>query len=99
MTREEEIKQAAEETLRREGYHAAVHEFMDGAEWADAHPINPWHKVSEELPDENSTVLGVGISGYPYICRYMYGHWFSENNLTERITITHWMEIPEIKED
>lgn len=26
--------------------------FERGAEWADAHPANPWHKTSEELPEE-----------------------------------------------
>lgn len=36
--RDEEIKRAAEETLRKEGYFPAVHEFMNGARWADENP-------------------------------------------------------------
>lgn len=46
MTREEEIRNASS------GY--ALWE--SGAHWADAHPVNPWHKVSEELPEETKYV-------------------------------------------
>lgn len=81
--------------------------FTKGAEWADAHPKNPWHKASEELPEVDkyrkcvkvfarkgddvfvafySPVAGFSLSSSFYI----------EYNLSG---ITHWMEIPEIKED
>lgn len=48
MTREESIHKAYKEHLLTEGNPSNGFEY--GARWADAHPKNPWHKASEELP-------------------------------------------------
>lgn len=78
---------------------------IEGIEWADAHPINPWHKVSEELPKESGSYLvKYTIDScsvlYDGICHYNECRWINAHLLGNgRISITHWMEIPEIKED
>ena len=45
--------------------------FERGAEWADAHPVNPWHKTSEELPEEDGhrVIVRVGrrIEGVDHV--------------------------------
>lgn len=70
------------------------------------HPINPWHKVSEELPQESGCYLVKYTIGscsvlYDAICRYNECRWINAHRLGNgRISITHWMEIPELpKED
>ena len=59
MTREKEIDVAA--THYDNGYYedsklSAYCCFRDGAEWADEHPVNVWHDVSEE-PELNQWFL------------------------------------------
>ena len=54
MNRYEQIINEAEKF-----FHDAKHcynAFVQGAAWADAHPINVWHDASEE-PNENSEIL------------------------------------------
>ena len=55
MTREEEINVAAskyiEDNSRPDGYTAiSDHKdsFIEGADWADSHPVNVWHNASEK---------------------------------------------------
>ncbi len=62
MTREEEIKQAAENNLDVSIYTPKDGEmlketFYIGAEWADKHPVNVWHDASEEPQDKNRRIL------------------------------------------
>lgn len=51
----------------------ALRAFASGAEWADAHPKNPWISVKDRLPNDNELVLcrmksnGAIVNGYIFI--------------------------------
>lgn len=65
---------------------------------------NPWHKVSEELPKEDGVYLVKYSIGnypitYPIVILYESGEWKNVRLEDGAVAITHWMEIPEIKED
>lgn len=81
MTQEEEIRNASP------GY--ALWE--SGAHWADAHPVNPWHKVSEELPEPLTYVI-VRFSNNTIAVSQRTNHFIGE---TTTVKVTHWMLIPE----
>lgn len=58
MTREEELYETADNFSEDHKYEEDLDyvslkmAFIEGAEWADNHPINVWHDVSE-MPKEN----------------------------------------------
>lgn len=88
MIREDEIYR---EAVR----HASPANFKSGADWADAHPVNPWHKVSEELPKEGKHILMAHtMRNGDYMIEAI---WYPEPQITD--DMEYWMEIPEIKED
>lgn len=107
MKREEEIKQ---ELKRREriGCDNPIrnNSFLLGALWADAHPVNHWHKVSEELPHVDTEVVckmkGV-LHTEHFICKWdgkYWWHWGWLNpntqgwfGLNEGWEVTEWKEI------
>ena len=90
MTREEEIRQAAEAYDTNNERYQYI--FTEGAEWADSHR---WHKASEELPKEKGEYLA-NIKGRPTYCMVWFDGWEFDNEPN----VTHWMEIPELpKED
>ena len=81
--------------------------FRMGAEWADAHPINPWTSVKDKIPDDNKTVL-IWFGGYYAVavlrdnewweCTGWQsdGGWSALDKISDIATqyITHWMYIP-----
>ena len=113
MTREEEIKQAAEDAYCKDdgSYGLMVQDFIDGARWADEHPKNPWKSVEECMPDENSAVLVRGEirdNGHAdefYVFLVENGEFVSvisgkpiwKLDTFRDYTFTHWMPIPELK--
>ena len=84
------------------------HDFIEGAEWADANQPNPWISVEDKLPDRlpakfanwsKEVIVAVkrGRECRIYVDRYshIYKTWgvFEDG-------VTHWMPIPELpKED
>lgn len=71
------------------------------------HPVNPWHKVSEELPKVPERMKCVKVlvkkGDNHYVAFYspidgfsLSSSFYGEYALSG---VTHWMEIPEIKED
>ena len=106
-TRDEEILQVSREKEREKPFSVLVnnlHEttsayrigFIEGAEWADAHPH--WISVEDELPpkqpnrEQSKNVLVRTNSGRTKIEYYDYGNdvikeWWEYN-------ITHWMPLP-----
>ena len=62
MTREEEIKQAAENNLDVSAYtpqdgKMLKETFYIGAEWADKNPQSPWISVKDDLPCEHEELI------------------------------------------
>lgn len=111
MTREEQIREAAlVYSFDTDGGHTGDlntgrDDFMEGAEWADAHPANPWHDVKEELPNINIPVLvlthsGNAVTTSMYIPRDVNGNILGDKewkgNHAFKRSITHWMEIPKL---
>lgn len=106
MTREEEIKQAANDYLQSEGlqcnftednFAAGVFEgIIAGAKWADEHPKNPWISVKDRLPEKINKFMSE-----PVLCRYTRGskeyfhvcQYDFEFNEWPISNVTHWMPI------
>lgn len=111
MTREEEIRQADYISTTPEEREV----WISAAQWADAHPQNTWISVEDRLPEEFEMVFvhmqggsfdcaiytngtferslqlkfGMKDEGYTIIS---WEQKFKSN-------ITHWMPIPELKEE
>lgn len=73
--------------------------FINGAKWADEHPISPWISVEERLPDKINKFMSE-----PVLCRYtrggkeyyhvtQYDFEFDEWQISN---VTHWMPIPKL---
>lgn len=113
MTRDNEIANAASEAMTETLMSCPMYEFspkatdllecayIKGAEWADAHPVNPWHSIADgDLPKEEKLYLCGDNSDY------IIGEWNAE---TRRFTdpfskfdnqridwVKYWMEIPKL---
>ena len=107
MTREELIRKAAlVYSFDTDGGHTGdlntgCGDFMEGAEWADAHPVNPWHSIADgDLPKEENLYLCGDNSDY------IIGEWNAETRRftdpfsrfdNQRINwVEYWMEIPKL---
>ena len=104
MAREKEYQKAAHEyinsdAVKPENMYLAYGDFINGAKWADEHPISPWISVEERLPDKINKFMSE-----PVLCRYTrggkeyyhvtqydfdYNQWMIGN-------VTHWMPIPKL---
>lgn len=101
MNREEEIKQAASEyTKNYDCFDGDIDDveigFIDGAEWADKHPANHWHKnIDGDLPKESGHYLVMAQNGYCHTCKYKADsrYW---DTVGYQSDIAYWMEIPEL---
>lgn len=78
--------------------------FIEGAEWADSHPINQWHKV-KEFPPEDPKHKGWSVKvivindGQHDIGFYDYKlkRWCVPGCINPYFTnITHWQTFPEL---
>lgn len=102
MTREEEIKRAAE-TYYGEMYHkSAMEYFAKGAKWADEHPKNPFRDAKTDRPEDDSDVIVLleDKSWTKGFCRgkiwYVQRHQLQNNYYARSKDVTHWMPIPEL---
>lgn len=73
--------------------------YIKGAEWADGHPINPWHTVADgDLPQKKGNYLC--SDGEEFIVTYYSRAGRCFHNILERYGgeyrdwIKYWMEIP-----
>ena len=105
MNREKEIIQAAKEyTKNYDCFDGDIDDieigFMDGAEWADKHPANPWHSVKAgELPQAGKVCM-FGYQGKLYK-GFMYkdGALHFDDEFSPMLDINeldYWMEMPEL---
>ena len=86
MTREEEIKKQAERYTDDASNYTEWSDdggwsdtndvelvekaFIEGAEWADNHPVNVWHDASEE-PKEHSKIVIIDTRGEWWVRNYV----------------------------
>jgi hypothetical protein len=79
----------------------ALRTFAAGAEWADAHPKNPWISVNDRLTESDDLMItGCWCSDYfKYVQRGLYdknsGEW--RDDCGNVICVTHYMPIVEPK--
>lgn len=104
MDREEQVEAAAfDKAIELNEYRKhnstsigdiAMKAFTAGAEWADAHPKNPWISVKDK-PKESGWVFVAG-GAYSYRALfYCAGKFYSDVSLgTYDSDVTHWMSIP-----
>ena len=109
MTREEQIVKRAEEVTSRfsyrNGYSTAKDAFIEGAKFADANQPSPWISVEEKLPEPEKEVIVLAKDKYIDIDHLTNdgedGYYWWKNDETiwcEDDKITHWMPIPELKQ-
>ena len=101
MGREKEIKQAASEYIENYGcFNCDLDDvecgFIEGAEWADKHHENHWHKnIDGDLPQESGRYLVMAHNGYCHTCQY-----YTDDRYWDVVgyqsDIKYWMEIPEL---
>lgn len=112
MTREKQIKQAALERNYDGDFDSnnGLNGFVEGAQWADEHPKNPWRDAKKELPlKENHKD---GLWGQEVLARTQSGNYYRmrvrENGEWQNLVlneqswwlytgkVTHWMPIPDL---
>ena len=104
MTREEEIKEAAQKYIYNKRYYESNIKpriFEAGATWADQHPVNPWHSVADgDLPEKTGNYLcSDGEESIVAFYSHVSGGFF---NPLEKYggdyddLIKYWMEIPQL---
>lgn len=106
MTREEEIRKSAFEYIKSDAVKAGEEytsfgDFINGAEWADAHPH--WISVENKLPpkkseydDLSNNVLATdGKEIYESVYNHDFEDWFT-HDMWELVKITHWMPLPQL---
>ena len=115
MTREKEINIAASKYIEDNSLGGEVRisshkdSFIEGAEWADNNPKNPWISVEDDLPFNHKELLDSSKRmTFQVFIRYdddRYGfscmakildEWKWLNNWNK---ITHWMKVPEIPKE
>lgn len=113
MTREELIEKAAKKYCQDNipnlpQMHLTIStSFEAGVEWADAHPVNPWHKVADgDLPKEYNgdaicpTFLVAARGGDLIMAYYAWGEDEDEPNFYDdcdmALDVEWWMEIPKL---
>lgn len=105
MTRKEEISAANPYAGSSEIAYGKKIGFIIGAEWADAHPMNPWISVKEGLPEPEQEVLLYDVDSVKHYAigwlrkkkGYCKSKWFVANGYVTDDSITHWMPIVEPK--
>ena len=77
--------------------------FWKGAEWADKHPVSPWHSVADgDLPKEskgdlfNLTLLICMPNGRMFPAYYDIKENIFADEFNEVIEIAYWMKIPKL---
>ena len=105
MTREEQIREAAlAYSFDTDGgctgdLNTGRDDFMEGAEWADAHPANPWHNIADgDLPPNNTYCLFLIYGEHMEQGYVRDGDVFFDS--TEKPwafkNLDYWMEIPKL---
>lgn len=92
MKRNEQIR--AEAHRRYNGSTFFELKFIEGAEWADAHPR--WISVDDELPEDNEWVLCYdNIDRCVSLLRYDGNRWWGDDGYgVDKRAINHWMPMP-----
>ena len=115
MTRENEIDIAASKYIEDNSLGGEVRisshkdSFIEGAEWADNNPKNPWISVEDDLPFNHKELLDSSKrmtfqvfiiyddDRYGFSCMAkILDEWKWLNNWNK---ITHWMKVPEIPKE
>lgn len=112
MTREEEIIVNADKFAPTkidtsiDTRYWKYHGFIEGAQWADAHPVkSPWTSVKDGLPETTEEVIlhfKDGIRSIGALSRdYGETHWCTLrycDDWTKLYEVDYWMRIPELPE-
>ena len=104
MTREEELYKTAdifsedhkyEEDL---DYVSLKMAFIEGAEWADAHPVDVWHDVSEEPLKDRIFLAELGVSKYGFQTFVLVDNniEFNWNEWAKEIYLLRWAYISDL---
>ena len=116
MTRKESVKSAAQKYCltididdgerHRFDYEDIEGAFVEGAEWADKNPVNPWISVKDDLPSNHKELIHSYRYTVPVLvrCNDSRHHIIRMYRLNDKDwgwidyakSITHWMSIPKL---
>lgn len=93
MTREEEIKLTSVRCYK--GITVQNQAFVEGAQWADEHPKNPWRDAKKELPKDKGVRIFVSYAGIQSSAYYYGNNYWSVEGYGFCDFVDYWMPIPE----
>ena len=104
MIRNEELYDAAEKFSDDYKYSGDVDymsirvAFIEGAEWADNHPVNVWHNVSEEPLKDRVFLAELGASEYGFQTFVLVDNniEFNWNEWAKEIYLLRWAYISDL---
>ena len=104
MTREEKLYEAADKFSDEFKYSEDVDyvgirvAFIEGAEWADNHPVNVWHNVSEEPLKDRVFLAELGASEYGFQTFVLVDNniEFNWNEWAKEIYLLRWAYISDL---
>ena len=104
MTRKEEILQAARDYVGSVTFSSPsdVIHFENGAKWADEHPVNMWHDMSEEPLLEETEIIFINERDFAHISKRKGGHfsyayvYYSWEEYVNSLKIKKWAYISDL---
>lgn len=99
MTRKEQILQAARNYVSGVTFSSPsdVIHFENGAKWADEHPVNMWHNMSEE-PQDNYIVLCDGLDNLQWVenCQHIDIYYANWQDYVKAFKVNRWAYISDL---
>ena len=104
MTRKEQILQAARDYVGSVTFSSPsdVIHFENGAKWADEHPVNMWHDMSEEPLLEETEIIFINERDFAHISKRKGGHfsyayvYYSWEEYVNSLKIKKWAYISDL---
>lgn len=104
MTRKEQILQAARDYVSGVTLSSPsdVIHFEYGARWADEHPVNVWHDLSEEPLLEETEIIFINERDFAHISKRKGGHfsysyvYYSWEDYVNSLKIKKWAYVKDL---
>ena len=116
MLREREIDAAASKYIEDNSVGGAVRisdhrdSFIEGAEWADTHPMTPWISVEDDLPCNHEEMYHMSeslictdrvltlVDNVPVIMCMVFNEKTGGWDWSKPLNVRYWMKIPKLEE-
>lgn len=117
MLRERKIDAAASKYIEDNSIDGAVRisdhkdSFIEGAEWADTHPMTPWIRVEDDLPRNHEEMYHMSeslictdkvltlVDNVPVIMCMVFNEKTEKWDWSKPLNVRYWMRIPKLEEE